>query len=235
MSWNPSTQLDVLSETECSTARETIYELQPYWVVRKPTIPFYTLGAASYLDAKFGFDNYRKSAERYNPVLREHFTWLLDRVADRLASHLGEPVECSSIMAVPGFHIYLSCKLFQKPIASVHFDLQYKNLEWEQPGQCHFDRPLSFTLPLALPEKGGGLNTWNVDYEDVRGLDSEAFKEVVNSATQQYHTYSLGKMYIHSGHTLHQAAPGRDIQWTDERITLQGHALKCNGCWQLYW
>jgi len=235
MSWDPATQIDVLSESECRRARATLDELQPYWVVRKPSIPFYTLGAASYLDAKSGFENYRRTAEQFNPLLKEHFAWLLESVADRLATLLGEQVECSPIMALPGFHIYLSCKLFEKPIASIHFDLQYKNLEWERLNECDFERPLSFTLPVALPETGGGLYTWNIDYEDTRNLDAKAFHEVVERRPRQYHAYSTGKMFIHSGHTLHQAAPGRDLKWTDERITLQGHALKCDSRWQLYW
>jgi hypothetical protein len=235
MALETTAQIDVLTAEECRGARDLLHTLQNSWVVRKTAIPFYTLGAASYLDAKPGFDHYRRVAEQFNPVLNEHFAWLHARVADSLSRFLCEPVVCSPVLALPGFHIYLGCKLFEKPIASVHFDLQYDLLAWEQPELCDFDHPLSLTLPLALPATGGGLFTWNVEYNEARDLDDTAFKELVNQRTQQYHAYSLGRMFVHSGHTLHQAAPGRDLKLTDERITLQGHAVRCGGKWQLYW
>ncbi len=38
-----------------------------------------------------------------------------------------------------------------------------------------------------------------------------------------------------SPHLLHQAAPGKDVQPDDERITLQGHAIQIGGFWNLSW
>jgi hypothetical protein len=235
MTWNPETECDLLSTDECRQVRETLHSLQSSWLVRRPAVPFYTLGAASYLDARGGFDGYQTLAARFNPMLQEHFGWLHERLAARLAEHLGEPVKCSPGLALPGFHIYLGCKLFEQAIASIHFDLQYDLVNWGEQAHCDFSRPLSFTLPVALPKTGGGLTTWNLDYSQTGDLEGAAYRAAFAAATPRYHAYATGRLFVHSGHTLHQAAPGRDLKLTDERITLQGHAVRCGGKWQLYW
>jgi hypothetical protein len=228
-------EIDTLTEGECRAAQESIHDLKKQWVVRTPGVPFYTLGAASYLDAPTSFEHFRQRAEYYNPILRTHFAWLYERVVNRLQQVLAEPVECTASMSLPGFHIYLACKLFEKPIAVVHCDLQYELLKWENSEMVDVSRPLSFTLPIALPRTGGGLKSWDVPYEEILNLSDEAMQLVVRSRPKRYHAYHLGNMVLHSGHMMHQAAPGRDLMMDDERITLQGHAILVDGCWQLYW
>lgn len=46
--------------------------------------------------------------------------------------------------------------------------------------------------------------------------------------------YKVGQMFYHTGHVLHQIIPGYDLQPDDRRITLQGHGIKCDGIWRLY-
>jgi hypothetical protein len=47
--------------------------------------------------------------------------------------------------------------------------------------------------------------------------------------------YTVGRVVVHSGHLLHQAAGVTKVAVTDERITLQGHGVFADGAWRLYW
>ena len=46
--------------------------------------------------------------------------------------------------------------------------------------------------------------------------------------------YTIGKLMYHTGHVLHQIIPGYKLQDGDRRMTLQGHGIKCDGIWRLY-
>ncbi|NJK61568.1 MAG: hypothetical protein HC921_01775 [Synechococcaceae cyanobacterium SM2_3_1] len=136
-------------------------------------------------------------------------------------------------MALPGFHIYLASKVFEKPIASIHYDLQHELAGFARPGE-EIAGILSFTLVTALPLQGGGLNWWNLPRQKVNTL-SQAEKLSYLQNNKQFFPYQLGYLYTHSGKILHQAAPGVDLQPDDQRITLQGHAFLRNNVWVLYW
>lgn len=224
----------VFSAAECAEIREVIHRLRPHWVRRNLWAPFFTLGAASYLDAKRNHAEYDAFAEKYNPLLRENFADCYQRVAALLEEALGGPVVYTSRLALPGFHVYLSSKLFERPIASIHCDSQYQLHDWSGL-DADLTRPISFTLSIALPKNGGGLNVWDISYAELLEKSSNDTGPLVRSRESSYHAYRIGSMVLHSGHLLHQAAPGKDVQPDDERITLQGHAIQISGIWNLYW
>ena len=143
-------------------------------------------------------------------------------------------------LALPGFHIWESAGIFTKPEASVHFDLQYLRHWTAELGTPDVSHPLSFTLALRLPRRGGGLNVWDVSYE--RFI---AFRDRIGGHVQPAdiatllppirHPYVVGGLSLHSGHQLHQIGEIDHVDPDDERITLQGHALFVDGLWKLYW
>lgn len=226
--------IPVLTVEECSRVRDSIMALRPSWVHRNIWVPFYTLGAASYIDAAANPARYHLMAEKYNPLLTEHFSWLYGRVAEVVGHHLGAPAANAENLALPGFHIYLSSKVFEKPVASIHCDSQYGLHDWSG-RNADLDNPISFTLSIALPKNGGGLNTWDVSYDQIAACAGGNPADLVRGHELVYHAYEQGHMALHSGHVLHQAAPGRDVQIEDERITLQGHGILAGGVWRLYW
>lgn len=228
-------ELTVLTEAECQAVRATVYDLQSAWLRRNPMVPFFTLGAASYLDAASHPENYYATAKHSNPVLQEQFSWLYERVALVLSQQLQAPVNYQHAFALPGFHVYLSSKVFEQPIASIHCDLQYQLLDWRFASNPDLTQPLSFTLAISLPRHGGGLNVWDLHYHDIIDVNRETMLQRVRSQPQQFHPYQVGTLILHSGHTIHQAAPARDVQPDDDRITLQGHCLFSQGQWHLYW
>ncbi len=226
--------LSVLTLSECREIRTVVYALQECWLKRNPFVPFYTLGAASYLDAAKNQQDYYRKAQQYNPILRDRLEWLYKRLAETLAQYLKAPTSYQHSLALPGFHIYLACKLFEQPIASVHCDLQYKLVNWESP-QTNFNQPISFTLAISLPKFGGGLNIWEVRHQEIVETPHSEIQQLIKSKHKRFYPYQVGQLIIHSGHTIHQAAPAKNIQPDDERITLQGHGIFSQGSWQLYW
>jgi len=46
--------------------------------------------------------------------------------------------------------------------------------------------------------------------------------------------YEAGKMFWFIGKLVHQIAPAYNADFNDRRLSLQGHGVKCDGVWQLY-
>lgn len=226
--------IDLLSAAECDQVRLSVLALRPHWVHRIPDLPFYSLGAVSYMDAVGDAPSYARRARADNRLLRTHFSWLYERVAAALGQALGAPACYVEPLALPGFHIHLFDRAFEHPIAPIHFDLQYRFHDWRAT-DADLDHPISFTLAVSLPQHGGGLNTWDVSLAERRLRASETPEELAKGCERLFHAYQLGHMALHSGHLLHQIAPGTNLQPQDERITLQGHGVYAQGMWRLYW
>ena len=86
-----------------------------------------------------------------------------------------------------------------------------------------------------MPRHGGGLRTWDVSNDERRARSDKLPDELTHGRPLTHHAYERGHMALHSGHLLHQIAPGVDLQPDDQRITLQGHGVRTGGVWRLYW
>jgi hypothetical protein len=234
------TRLPVLTEEEAATVRDAVHGLRDHWIARgSEPAAFFTLGTPSYLDIAEapGTGMYEKHGIAGRPLLWERFERLYDLVGDALRRHLGAPVRYADHLALPGFHIWLEAAIFLKPQAPVHFDLQYRSLNW--PPGTDTSRLLSFTLPLRLPAAGGGLNLWDATYDEFQRALERGWIETAADLTRfhplRYVPYTPGHLFVHSGHVLHQVAPSSRVEAGDERLTLQGHGVWCDGQWLLYW
>lgn len=227
---------DFLTPEECARTREIIWGLKSHWINRGHLmLPIFTLGTASYLDAtEEDKSHYLQLAEKYNPILMSNFPGLYEKLIETLTNILGMPVAFEKTFGLPGFHLFLSCKCFESPIARIHFDRQYRLLKWEDYEEIDFDHPISFTCPVTVPSSPIGLNYWDIgdEFQDFSRGELEKLRE---SKEMHFIPYHLGKLFLHRGLTLHQVAPMIDIQETDERFTLQGHGLICDGIMRIYW
>ncbi|MEM7552725.1 MAG: hypothetical protein AAF378_01265 [Cyanobacteria bacterium P01_A01_bin.84] len=219
--------------------------------------PFYTLGAASYLDAAENLLEYYQISQKINPILTENFDWLYKRLANTLETYLAAPVTYNSKFAQPGFHIFLSDKFFEQDIANLHLDTQYLLLDWDNIESIDYQHPISFTLPISLPKYGAGILVWDTKSDDITNLPiaiNDRVKEEKNYIThinkpeiikqmkkcifgckKFFYGHELGKITLQNNHMFHKIAPACNLQSDDKRITLQGHGLFCNGTWHLYW
>ncbi len=241
--------LKLLEPHEIEIALSKIYSLSNHWIRRAPhPLASYTLGCATYLDAKSSNLDYKNLSRKFNPVLMENFHWLYQKITLALFNEYGE-MEVNPDLAYPGFHIFgappdeeisfIGCRLMEKPIASIHIDTPYRFHmdQWNSFKTVDFLNPLSITLCLSLPKNGGGLNTWQkinktTNFEGHEMIDFNFNRSILTQA--KYTPYHPGYIYLSSGHRIHQIAPANSMNPTDRRITLQAHALKCDGIWQLF-
>jgi hypothetical protein len=225
-----------LTVDECKTVRELVHARREHWISRSPEGPFFTLGASAYLDGgppPAGLQ-YHLKAERLNRVLREGLPWLYDRLADRLSAEIGEPAGYSHRLALPGFHIFLRHPAFELSLFSIHVDLPYVKIRWPAADPIDTTKPLSFTCAISIPRSGSGLKIWDIHHEEFTPASKQDKQRLVDTREQSLHRYQPGHMVLHSGHLVHQIAPFNTDDPADERITLQGHAIRTRSGWKLY-
>jgi hypothetical protein len=239
-------QVQILDLAECQRAAGEVCDLRPHWIPCTP-LPafFFTLGVASYQDlCDPGQDlprrSYYQDALFFNALILGRLGWLLDRVRISLERFLGAPAQFSPRLGVPGFHIFDDVAIPRTDSASIHCDLQYQLIDWNDGAPApDFTKPVSFTLPIKLPIGGGGMNVWDLTYEEVDETMTRhsafTLADVIQHRCKTFCPYSLGSMAIHSGHQVHQIGPASDVRQGDQRITLQGHGLCRGGEWVLYW
>lgn len=221
---------ELIGEGECAAVRDTVHALRSWWICRDGGLGgFFTLGRNAYQDVAASSDpdrDYYARVRESNALLIAHFGALLERVRSRFADLLGEPAELATDLALPGFHIFLRSALSTRGAGSLHMDQQQHALRW--PAPCYDVPPVSFTLAIALPAAGGGLDVW----------EPHACADVADLAAHgptAYYPYERGTLVVHDGLTLHSIAPPARLADDDERITLQGHARRLGGRWILYW
>lgn len=229
-------EMDFLSSEECQRVVSKLHGIQSFWTKRdkKFAVPFYTVGAASYLDATKDVNEYYELAQRHNILLESYFKWLYEKLKTKLEEVLETPVAYAERFALPGFHIFLGSKIFERPVASLHCDLQYELLDWEGK-KLDEGSPISFTLPVKLPSGGGGLYVWDLLLSDTENMTPAEKAEALSESKRSFHPYKEGSLVMHSGHMYHQIAPMVNAKATDARITLQGHGIRSEGVYYLYW
>lgn len=226
----------ILGEDECARAHALVLEMRRFWTPRHETIPSFTLGAASYLDVpRSGVTEYYRGAVRGNILLRRRFDWLYLRLASSLRAVLDGPVGFTGRYALPGFHIYVGDERLKELVPTLHFDLQDRDLDWDDEAVRGNDACVSFTVPIAIPKCGAGLDVWDIRYGDTSDLDEAAVLALVRSLPRHHHAYRLGEMLVHGGDRLHRIANDRLPGEGESRVTLQGHGRLTHGSWELYW
>lgn len=236
------TSIPILDDGECNDLRHSLTALRPHWVART-TEPaaFFTLGVASYQDLPPPVPgvcqrDYYREAPAYNALIWDQFQGLLDRVRGALQATLGAVVEFAPCLALPGFHIFEFDAIPRTDVASIHFDLQYQLIDWKNAAaEADFDSPISFTLPISLPRGGGGLNMWDLTWQETA---RSAYRDVATAVRERhktFHRYTPGALVVHSGHQLHQIAGVADVRPGEQRITLQGHGIRRGEAWVIYW
>jgi hypothetical protein len=231
------TEVLLVTPEEAGHVARDVLAHRDSWRQRDEVYPFFTLGAASYLDGRLeGAAAYEAYARASNGLLHRSFAWLHDRLRLAVSRHVDAEATYAPGLALPGFHVFLSHDAFRRPTASLHYDLQYTFIDWTGRGTPDGDRQLSLTLPITLPSLGGGLRVWNIDrrkLERMSASDRGVYAATNRSATT--HDYTVGQLVLHSGHLLHQIAHAPELKAGEMRITLQAHALPVDGRWVIYW
>jgi len=192
---------------------ETIFnvlKLNRYWIKRFD-IPFYTLGRNAYLDGKT--QAYYDESRSLNKKLITNFGALYREVQDTMELIVGEPVGLGHDFALPSFHIFQSDPFFLDCPQNWHTDHPRNTLGIEQEDD---QKEWSFTVPIVLPESGGGL-----DYKKNNRL--------------KHLDYEVKDIIIHKGDFPHAISNLKEFKENEYRITLQGHLMRRNGRLVMYW
>ena len=216
-------------------------------------VDFYTLGVATYIDGITDIQYYYDYIKSQNPVFKDYFSWLYDLVIYNLWGEIGE-CQVADFLAYPGFHIFgtkpneppkMATKTYmEQPSATIHVDLQHEQHDflWNHFKDVDLENTLSFTLPIQVPTNGGGLNTWEEESMKQYEIDNKYtkhMKELDYSKWGDYDEptvvpYNAGEMFWFIGKLVHQIAPAYNADFNDRRISLQGHGVKCDGKWIIY-
>ncbi len=233
----PVRDRELLDAAQVTSVLERLHALRECWVQRHPDGPFYTFGAPSYLDGDAHDDSrYRARAAHDNPLLREHFSDLLEALRRAIEAFVGAPAEYDDTIGLPGFHVFEAHPAFRTPVASIHVDRQYRCIRWPDGTELDERRQISATVCLQLPTGGGGLRVWPVDSLQLPDMDADQRRALLQRhRTPELHPYQVGRLALHSGHLFHQIAPMPEALPGEARVTLQAHALPRNGRWLIYW
>lgn len=215
-------------------------------------IDFYTIGPATYLDRGMVYDMIKEETQE---VIRDWFDWTYETLVYCLWQEIG-PCVISSELGAPGFHVFsakpgepskpASKEYLERPVATIHFDEQQSSHQalWDDyidhGATVDLENCLSFTLCFAAPKNGCGLSTWGEESVKCYDLNDDYSKHVKSLVYGGYGSpdavipYTPGKLFYFIGPLKHQMSPGFDLGENDRRITLQGHGVKVNDVWELY-
>jgi len=228
--------IDLLSSSEVEAVYTALYDLKQYWVERHTNPDFFTLGATSNLDGRAAFKGfYFAKAKLFNPILYQEFGWLYERMRAALEEHFREPVCFAESLALPGFNIYIGGLFRQgEQPDPPHYDRQRILRHCQREGAGNLPKQTTYTMAIALPESGSGLYLWDLHAAETLSCTPTETMKLLDLREKTYFPYYSGQMVLHSGLHYHQIAGMEGVQPHDARITLQGHGLFCDGCWQLY-
>jgi hypothetical protein len=179
----PLTQHDLFGPDACAVVREKVMDLNSYWRTCSKT--FFTLGAASYIDAPRQRATYLDAANETNALLGQAFASEYELLKHFLEELLGESVSFDTRLALPGFHIFILNGVDQTAdnvAARAHFDLQWMHAI---PG-CVPTGTLSFTLPIEEPTGGASMEIWPFRYADAWRLGISALTYASQNVSEKY-------------------------------------------------
>jgi hypothetical protein len=153
-------------------------------------------------------------AATYNPILLGYIAVLYQELLEGLRPYMKGDTVLHHPHALPGFHIF-DDRTNGYP-GHPHIDEPFKRCAWP----AKVCEPQSFTLPLAIPEAGAGLDYWP-DYTDA---EIEEYISTGALPQPEYLPYELGVLYVHDGLTPHRIANPGDMAKGEQRMTLQGHS-----------
>lgn len=233
----PVSEIALLDAGEAAEVAQRVDQMRSYWVQRHPIAPFFTLGAAAYLDGDKGVAaNYHNEIARTRALMAERFADLYEKLLQVLRTALDGDCCYHPNYGLPGFHVYLAHPLFEHRMGTKHVDRQFEDTGKLGLSQVDLQRQYSMTLALRLPRSGGGLKVWPINGIGLRGVDQTCLAEISAAKPRAVlHPYSIGNLALHSGALIHQIAPISELQQDDQRLTLQAHTIWADGRWLVYW
>lgn len=160
---------------------------------------------------------YAERARATNRLLYRSYQDLYDRVADLFEGRYGVSVAFVDELAIPGFHLMRYARAGRYEGGGWHRD----QLAWQVPyfveHTPEVQGNLNFTLPLAVPSGGAGMDLVDED------------------AAELHVPYRPGLLLFNECEVLHRIGPSHCLRPEELRLTLQGHGVLFRGRVLLFW
>ena len=160
---------------------------------------------------------YAELARSTNRMLYEAYRGLHDRVADVFENRYGAPVAFVDELAVPGFHLMQYAGPGRHYGGGWHLDRLATQVPYFVEHAAEIRGVLNFTLPLAVPKGGTGM--------DLRDGGGEPV----------HVPYEPGVMLFNEHEIVHRIGASTCLSAGEMRLTLQGHGVLFRGRVLLFW
>ena len=225
-------RIPVLTEHDAAEHAAWAYRVKDEWSQINMLAPAYILGTAAYLETEW--ETYTRKARASNPLIQEGLGDVHGKIIDALRSEFDADFITDERFSLPGLHIFMPSPFFRARFGSCHFDRQWQILDLSPYTGIDTSSIISFTLPLEIPVGGAGLLLWTDK------VDPEYSGPVTPGSGQgesicKRVEYQIGELVIHDGWHLHEIAPFKSDEGELTRMTIQGHAIKCDRGWIVHW
>lgn len=172
-------------------------------------------------------DHYAACVGAESRVLYRHFRFVHERVAAFFADRYGLPVVFAEELAVPGFPVFGFGAPGEYAGGSWHVDV----LETQAPclvaRVADISAVVNFTVPFELPDGGSGM-----DLESDAPGASSVHRGGRQPITVPYRTRT---MLFTESEVWHRISGSRCLSPGQRRVTYQGHGVRLDGRWILFW
>ena len=176
-----------------------------------------TIGAPLYCN-RDDLATYAARARATNALLYTAYRQLHDRVADFFEERYGQPVAYVDELAVPGFHLMRYADPGHYEGGGWHMDEMAAQVPYFAEHADELRGSLNFTLPLAVPSGGTGM--------DLRA----------DTGGEPAHVpYEPGVMLFNECEIVHRIGASTCLVAGEHRLTLQGHGVRFRGRTLLFW
>jgi hypothetical protein len=231
-------QFRALAKGECAELTALVLSLRPLWrKMRRPgplrDAPYFRLGS-SFEGEPSSLRAYIKESRSMNPLMRRHFSGLYAKLLAALSDFLAAPVRFREDASLPGFQILESDPIFGKFGLPWHTDFDSVRLKWKRP--LTRDGLRTFTLPISLPTSGATLDVKDIVYNGLIRHTPEFAAALERASVIARHPHKLGRILIQDGQRYHRIGMLRPPFIKGEnRISLQGYAVRQGASWELHW
>ncbi|MCR6485067.1 hypothetical protein M8542_19755 [Amycolatopsis sp. OK19-0408] len=172
-------------------------------------------------------EHYAACARAENRVLYRHFRVVHERVAAFFEQRYGLPVVYAEELAVPGFHVFG----FEGPGEYLGGCWHVDVLETQAPCLVARDADITavvnFTVPFELPDGGSGMDL------EADGPAATAARRGGGQAITV--PYRAGRMLFTESEVWHRISGSRCLSPGQRRVTHQGHGVRLDDRWILFW
>ena len=215
MSYEFHIEEDFISNDERLAIKQKVLDLKPYWTDHRPEwysgVEFNTLGNALYTmyAAKIKLTA-ADIDQQVRSLLIENFSWLYQRIGNKIQSLTGHPTKLHDALTVPGFHI--GYKLSDREDSVINFYHQDSTILFYD-SESSMETVRSVLVAIDMPATG-------------------AYLLYLNDGQQHRLNYKLGAFHQWDSRMDHKVG-GLKIAPGEYRITLQCHyyynaRMQCN-------